>query len=154
MTPQKQNLHLKGRSEEKMPGDALPGFVLFSINVQMAGGQRILSRDWAEECNSNSRPSHLLPNLRNSTASVMLAREGQQQEIGAVNALQTQDLKRCLSRGQRSDKLNLTHKSLGFLTQVQLQMKPTGYSPITSAKVNCSNCSRCNSQTLDPNLAA
>lgn len=45
MASQKQDLRLKGRSGAEMPGDALPGSVLFSINMQMAGGQHILSRD-------------------------------------------------------------------------------------------------------------
>lgn len=63
-------MQLKGVSEEEMPGNALPGFVLLSINVQTAGEQHALSRDWAEERNSNSRLSCLLPNVGTSTASI------------------------------------------------------------------------------------
>lgn len=51
-----------------MPGDDLPEFILFSINMQMAGGQHVLSSQWTEEQNSNSGLSRLLPNLRNYIA--------------------------------------------------------------------------------------
>jgi len=68
--PQKQDLQLEGKSEEEMSRAALLGFVFLSFNVQMADGQQFPSRAWAEEHNSNSRLSHFLPNLRNSTARI------------------------------------------------------------------------------------
>jgi len=63
LAPQNQHLQLEGRLEEEISIAALSELVLFSTDVQMAGGQHFLPRDQAEDGNFSSRCSYLLSKL-------------------------------------------------------------------------------------------
>lgn len=143
MALQKQDLQLKGGSEE----DALPGFHYLALMCKWLG-DNTTSPEIEQKSITPVRDSHIhSQTLQRHSQHQCWPEKDKQQEIRAATALQTQDSVRCLRRDQRSDKPNLTHTSLGFLPQTQLQMKPIGCSPITSAELNCFNCSRYNSQT-------